>query len=250
MKQTKIFICIAAAVLIATAPMAGQTKTKTKTKTNSNANRSDDIGTYVGLIAPLGSYVGNDGAEAMYGITYGHYHSNGIGFRTGFYHVPSVSDIDNSFGIPVAFSYRTGERGTSERLSSAAYGSAYQMVSNPYSGPGGLLASFLASLFSRAEFNIGLTPGYVAGGDSSHHEVSHDSGNYSYWTENHTGLSLSADAGAGLNYRIWRFDLKVAAGFHYLLTKNYVHCTEYGNTLEESPQRWFFTLSGGLSYKF
>ncbi len=243
MKQTRILMCALAAALISAAPLSAQKR--------GNANRSDDIGAYVGLIAPMGTSAGNDGAEAIYGITYGHYHSNGIGFRTGFYHVPSLSDIDNSFGIPVAFSYRTGERSTSDRFSSAAYGSAYQMFSDPYSGPGGLLASFLAGLFSRAEFNIGLTPGYVAGSDSSRHEVSqYGGGNYSYWTGKHTSLSLSADAGAGLNYRIWRFDLKVAAAFHFLLTENYVHYTDNGISLKEKPQRWFFTLSGGLSYKF
>lgn len=234
----KVFLCAAAAVLM-TATVAAQTR--------GNADKSDDLGAYVGLIAPLGSSTGNDGTEVMYGITYGHYHSNGIGYRAGFYHIPSLSDIDNSFGIPVAFSYRTKDRSTSERLSSAAYGSAYHMVSQPYSGPGDFLAAFLMNLFSRAEFSIGLTPGYVAG---SGEHGSHAGGSSSYWTEKHTSLSLSADAGAGFNFRIWRFDLRVAPVFHFLFTENYVHCADYGSTLEEKPQRWFFTMSGGLSYKF
>ncbi len=237
----KVFLCAAAAVLMP-ATVSAQTR--------SNADRSDDLGAYVGLIAPLGSSTGSYGAEVMYGITYGHYHSNGIGYRAGFYHIPSLYDIDNSFGIPIAFSYRTKDRSTSERLTSAAYGSAYQMVSQPYSGPGDFLAAFLMNLFSRAEFSIGLTPGYVAGSGSGRHNVSHAGGSSSYWTEKHTSLSLSADAGAGFNFRIWRFDLKAAPAFRFMLTENYVHCTDYGNSPEKKTQRWFFTMSGGLSYKF
>ena len=69
-------------------------------------NLSDDFGFYAGAYVPM--YKGQ-GTDVVYGVTYGHFNSSGLGFRTGLQFVPRVAEVDNSFGIPVVS--RVGETG-------------------------------------------------------------------------------------------------------------------------------------------
>lgn len=57
-------------------------------------------------------------ADATVGFTYGQFYYNGLGFRAGFQYTPSVAEVDNAFGVPVAFAYRTGTRSRRARLES------------------------------------------------------------------------------------------------------------------------------------
>lgn len=210
-----------------------------------NTWKSQDVGFYVGLNAPM---TGNGGAGTMYGVSYAHFYNSGAGFRTGLQYTSEISYIEDSFCFPIAFAYRTPDRSTRDRLNSAAYGAAYSMVRDPYQTPGGLLSDFLINLFSQAEVNVGITPGFVAG---ENHGGFMEGGSSREWTEKQSTLYFSLDAGAGFNFRLWCFDLKIMPAFHYLLTNNYVECSEiyYGSKTEE-PLRWFFSLKTGIAFKF
>ena len=121
---------------------------------------NDEVFVTVGANVPM--YKNIDG-DVVVGLHYGHYYPNGIGFRTGFQYSPTVVDIDNSFSVPLAFTYRTGSRSTSQKLTSAAYGVARTQISDGDNALKYGVASFLMNLFDRLEFHAGLTPGYVAG---------------------------------------------------------------------------------------
>ena len=224
----------------------------------------DDIGFYAGAYVPM--HKGQE-SDVMFGMTYGHFYSNGLGYRTGFQFTPSVAEVDNVFGIPVAFAYRTRSQDTSGRMERGvmAAGSSfgYDVISGSSRPLQNALAAFIAGLFSNMEFLAGITPGYVSGESSTVSTASWGEGyrnNESTWTEKNGSVALSLDAGACANYRIWRFDLKLSPAFHYNLTRNYIGHTETvtfpaGSEVgvassSEQALRWFFSFTAGLSFKF
>ena len=86
-----------------------------------NPLENDEIIATVGVNVPM---YNNMESDVVVGLHYGHYYPNGIGFRTGFQYVPTVVEIDNSFSVPLAITYRTGSRSRTAKLTSAAYGVA------------------------------------------------------------------------------------------------------------------------------
>ncbi len=88
---------------------------------------NDEIFATVGVNVPM--YKGIE-SDVVVGIHYGHYYPNGVGFRTGFQYIPTVVDIDNSFRVPLAVTFRTGSRTTSAKLNSAAHGIARTQMSD------------------------------------------------------------------------------------------------------------------------
>lgn len=218
---------------------------------------NDEIGFTVGVNVPMYNGIESD---ATIGLTYGHFYHNGLGFRTGVQYTPSVSDIDNVFGVPLAIAYRTGERSAQKRFQSGMYGATSSAYWDAYDygeiRSSNIFTSFLLSLISNVEFTAGITPGYIAGDGSSSTTYYPDGDYVKSWTEPNGRLYLSLDAGMNLNYSIWRFDIKLMPSFHYLLTNNYTHREIRGNdyasgTKETSqPIKWFFTFSGGLSFHF
>lgn len=227
-------------------------------------NLSDDFGFYAGVYTPM--YKGQE-SDLVVGLTYGHFYSNGLGYRTGFQCVPRVAEVDDTFGFPIAIAYRTRPRDSAGRLARGAIAAGetfgYEVIMG-YSDPlRGALAAFLANLFSDVEFSAGITPGYISGESSPVSTASWGVGfsnSENTWTEKNGSLSLTLDAGACFNYRIWRFDLELSPAFHYNLTKNYIFNKETfhpeeGTDIVETvtdvqPLRWFFSLTGGLSFKF
>jgi len=246
-KRYVITICLIACLSFGT--LCAQNKPK---------SYNDEIGFTVGVNVPMYNGIESD---ATIGLSYGHFYYNGLGFRTGLQYTPSVSDIDNAFGIPLAFAYRTGARSSQDRFESGLYGAANSAYWDVYGygdvKAGDIISSFLLSLISNVEFTAGITPGYIAGNTSSVGTAFFPDGDYvKDWTERNNRFSLSLDAGANLNYSIWRFDIKLMPSFHYLLTDNYTHHKIHGNdyatgTKETSqPIKWFFTFSGGLTFRF
>ena len=121
---------------------------------------NDEIFATIGVNAPMYK---NMESDVVVGIHYGHYYPNGIGFRTGFQYIPTVVEIDNSFSVPLAITYRTGSRSRTAKLTSAADG--VERIQD-FDGENAFkygFASFLMNLFDRLEFHAGMTPGYVAG---------------------------------------------------------------------------------------
>lgn len=221
-----------------------------------------DVSLSAGALIPM-----HDGVESgvTIGVNYGQFFRNGLGFRAGVQLTPSVANVDHSVGVPLHFAWRMGLRSTSERLSSGIAG-AYMALSSDngyrsddHSVAGSVPGAFLMNLFSGMELFAGVTPGYVSGTSSSVSKASWgDSWQYweETWTEKASGFSFMLDAGMCLNYSIWRFDVKVKPAFHCLLTDNYLYHSAKGEiytdmvTESVKPLRWFFSLEGGLAYRF
>ena len=176
----------------------------------------DELGPVAGIRGRFGS---GSGADACYGMDSGHYHWNGLGFRTGIRYMPEYGDIDNAVYVPLAFSWRSRLRTGQERLSAGVSGLSPYV----YDTPSFMTAAgaFLLNLFSRFELFAGLTPGYVFGMGDARPE--HPFG-------------VSADAGFALSYRIWRFNIRMAPSIHYSLTDR------------DFP--WSASLDFGLLYLF
>ena len=223
--------------------------------------QSRDIGLQVGINVPMSdkSMIGSD---LMLGVSYGQFHYNGLGFRTGFQYAASTANINDVFGVPVAFAYRTRSKSAQERFETGASGARDAVLyRHPY-GSGnaaGFLGAFLVNLFSDVEFFAGVTPGYIAGASERPKRTSCGTSMPYWedtWVEKKNAFSLDLDAGVTLNYSIWRFDLKLTPAFHYNLTGNYLQHVDSGENGPEvlksttTPLRWFFTLNGGLSFRF
>lgn len=219
-----------------------------------------DISLYAGVNVPM--YKGVESGP-VFGLNYGQFFLNGLGFRAGLLWSPSLADVDNVFGTPVSFVYRTKARTTLERVYYGAVGAADTMENNIRYGNGygtasSLVGGFLLNLFRDMEYFVGITPGYIAGQSSSKHETTWGS-SFQYWentwTEKKNAFSLTLDAGLTLNYSIWRFDLKLTPAFHYNLINSLMYQTTKGEEAvgitgtDTQPIRWFFTLSGGLAFR-
>ena len=224
-----------------------------------------DMGFYAGIYAPM--YKGQE-SDITLGFTYGHFNANGLGYKAGLQFTPSVAEIDNVLGVPVAIAYRTRSADSKGRLARGAIAAGetfgYDVIMGYPDPLRGALASFIANLFSQFEFYAGMTPGYISG-DSA--PVSTSYTRYgttrtedNSWTELNGHFSLTLDAGAYAHYRIWRFDLKLGPAFHYNLTRNYVFHTETNTFTDgsdivewsssEQALRWFFSLNAGLTFRF
>lgn len=222
-----------------------------------------DIGMQVGVNVPMSRKAGI-GSDILFGIGYGQFYKNGLGFRTGIQYSASVADINDAFGVPIAFAYKTRSRSSGERFEAGASGARNAMVYRGSYGDGrdatrGFLGGFLLNLFSDTEFFAGITPGYVAGSSGSPFKASWGN-TWQYWEETYVekkyAFSLTLDAGLSLNYSIWRFDLKLTPAIHYHLTDNFIFHSTVGETGvgvktdSTTPLRWFFTLNGGIAFRF
>ena len=218
---------------------------------------NDEIIATVGVNVPMYK---NMESDVVVGLHYGHYYPNGVGFRAGFQYIPTVVEIDNSFSIPLAVTYRTGSRSRSAKLTAAAHGVAGTQVYDEEDVLKYGLVNFLMNLFDRLEFHAGLTPGYVTGKRRDIYPSYHNSGMGYWekkWTEKPSSFSLSADAGFDISFRIWRFDLKLMPAFHYNITNNYKYHIQKGIRGSDEvlsttvkPIKWFFTFHGGLAFRF
>ena len=219
--------------------------------------QSRDIGLQVGINVPVSQTV-RIGSDMMLGVSYGQFYYNGLGFRTGVQYAASMASINDVIGVPLAFAYRTRSRSADERFQAGATGARDAMV---YRHPHGssekaasFLGGFLLNLFSEAEFFAGMTPGYIIGPSETPSKAVGTSRWSDTWVEKKHAFSLSLDAGATLNYSIWRFDLKLTPAIHYNLTNNYIYHLSSGEKGEvvdrTTPLRWFFTLNGGIAFRF
>ena len=219
---------------------------------NSNSYNSE-VTLTAGLYAPLTQ---NNGSDLLLTLSYGHFFYNGLGYTAGIQYVPSVVNVDDILGFPIAVAFRTGYKDASERFASAA-GNAARSARINGGDRQNILANALLGLFNQTQFYLGVTPGYIFGesskvGWSRTGNLSHDE----FWTERKSPLYLSLDGGIAFNCSIWRFDLRLQPAVHYWLTDNLVtHSSvvdEISGPLSDktSTARWFFSLSGGLSFRF
>ena len=211
-----------------------------------------DVALTAGVYAPM---YRQTGGEFLLGVCYGQFSGTGLGFRAGLQWTPDIADVEDSFGLPVAVAWRSKARSSSDRLRSGAYSAAGTLHANTTATTGGnLLASFLLSLFSDIEFYGGITPLWTKGPSTSPGTTYSGSTVTEHWTEKRSPLSLTLDAGMNINYSIWRFDIKLMPAFHFdpfgtlVLHENSTYAT--GATFSEIPLHWFFSVSGGLAFRF
>lgn len=225
------------------------------------AAQTRDIGVNVGVNVPLYKGVEND---IIIGVNYGQFRQNGLGFRAGLQYGPSLADINDYFGLPVAFAWRTQAKTASERLHSGTAG-AMESAGNLVYGrtyydssdiARGLIGGFLMNLFSDLEFFAGVTPGFYAGKSNNPEKAHWGNWTETSWTERKNAFSFTLDAGMCLNYSIWRFDIKLIPVFHYNLMNSLIHHVDRSGadgamkSGEVTPLHWTFTMSGGLAYRF
>lgn len=197
-------------------------------------------------------------------LTYGRYFYNGMGFRTGVQWMFENMDINDYLGLPLSVSWSSGRRTFKQTLEDGlentlrnAYHNKYYYNQNPTVD--NVVGSFFTGLFNRIEFFAGLTPGYIFGpnDDSPRHGTYGGVKGESYmYIKNR--FSLTADAGLGLSFRIWRFELSAIPSVHYFITDNYrdMYITRYtqaGGTdvyTSDKAKSWQFSIQGGLSFTF
>lgn len=220
------------------------------------AAQTRDVVLTAGVSVPM--YKDVDG-DVLMGLSYSRYGASGLGWRAGIQYGLQVAEVDHILGFPVAFGYRTPSRSGTDRLFSGAIGAASSATSDVFSGRvisgSNVLHSFLLGLFSDMEYFAGVTPIWIAGPSSTVSKAYYESQVVeSSWTQKRRPMSLTLDAGMCINYSIWRFDLKVMPVFHFDPFAPLVARTE--QTAEdrvistETPLRWFFTISGGLGFRF
>ena len=138
-----------------------------------------------------------------------------------------------------------------------AYHNKYYYNQNPTVD--NVVGSFFTGLFNRIEFFAGLTPGYIFGpnDDSPRHGTYGGVKGESYmYIKNR--FSLTADAGFGLSFNIWRFKLSVLPSVHYFITDNYRDVNNKSYTkptgtesdFTDQARSWQFSIQGGLSFSF
>lgn len=219
----------------------------------------------VGVRGPVDRSLGWGSSEVIH-VSYAHYGQRGLGYRIGAEFMPQNMDVDSYFGVPVAFSARTRARSFSQAvttgLESAAIGAVRDAVYGYEPTASSILGDFLLGLFNRAEFFAGLTPGYVAGTNVPMHKSYYEAVGGPATSERvmtvGSRLSLSADAGFSMSFRIWRFHLSFVPAVHYFLTQNYVsiESTDYivggdaSYKVTETPVRFQYSVLGALSFSF
>ena len=83
----------------------------------SRKSYDSEVSLAVGLYDPL---VQNQGSDFLLTLSYGHFSYNGLGYIAGIQYIPSVVNVNDVLGFPIAFAFRTSGRNASERLESAA----------------------------------------------------------------------------------------------------------------------------------
>ena len=218
--MTKRILMVAVAAIVSFTELEARASDQTTVRHN-----SDMVTLSAGLFSPVSDLQGTLYTEALYGRFYG----KGIGFQGGLLYVPASHGYATYAGVPVAFAYRSTSANQAARLRTAIDGAAVTFVDGVLWRDEDMLyrviASFLANLFNQAEFSAGITPGYVSG-----YKITGLPESDSVRPAIQSGMSLSLDLGASLNYSINKVDLKIMAGVHYFINNG-----------------WYYSIGGGLS---
>lgn len=221
---------------------------------------SREAGLVVGAYGPPGT--SSYSLEFSCGMDYAQYFYRGLGFKTGFRYQSNNIDMDNWFSIPMAFSYRSRMTTWGRSVYDAAVAATKGAVDGYYyygtePSVGGWFENFFGALFNRADFFVGVTPGYIQGNGYITRVYMDD--NQEEWQDSgikkNSPFFLTADAGFTLTWRIWRFTLNFSPAVHYMITdsyRDYYFNHVKGNTSSSKsiPIRWQLSFEGGLRYLF
>ena len=223
---------------------------------------NQDIRFTAGVRIPIEHSRANSG-EVM-SLTYGKYNDKGFGFHGGVQWMFENMDINDYLGLPLSVSWSSGRRTFKQTLEDGlentlrnAYHNKYYYNQNP--SIDNVAGSFFTGLFNRIEFFAGLTPGYIFGpNDDSPRHGSYGGVKGESYMYIKNRFCLTADAGFGLSFNIWRFKLSVLPSVHYFITDNYrevnniSYATPTGTESDFTDQArsWQFSIQGGLSFSF
>ena len=205
------------------------------------------------------TFKNNTGNDISYWLNYSKYYSRHVGGRFGVQYMPEYMGVRDFVSFPMAFSLRTGMREANETMT---YGAllAIDMLDAWLWESDNLIVDMLAvlvlSLINRAEFYVGLTPGYIAGPDSLH-ETTYLNADGTIGTRvqgirKAGDFYCSADAGLSFSWRIWRFTLNISPVVHYNFTGNYHIYSNTESTVhpQDTPMPWLFSMNFGIGYLF
>ena len=211
--------------------------------------RNQEISLSTGCLVPFDKDFSGD---ITFNVLYHKYFFNGLGIRTGLQYTPTTAKLDNTFGVPLAVSYRWNKRGDlmedgfrNAKISGETGGSLKNDLFN-----------FLLGLNRGTEFHLGLTPGYVAASKSGLHASTDGQIKTERYTENGSPFFLSLDGGIAFHYPIGRVSLNLNPAIHYVLTDTYkVHTVTTDMVSGQSQAtdryiRWLFSICGGISFFF
>lgn len=220
-----------------------------------------------GVRIPMNSDLAPDGKA--YSLSYIRRFAKHWGWRTGFEYQTENMGATNGVGLPTALVFRTNTYGFRDGVRNAVVNSAADLAWDSAMGYSAdqmrndVFANILFILFRRAEFFVGVTPGYLLGDEPTSDSVYVVSDGarttpYIQTIELNRRFSLSADAGCTFSIPLWRFSLDITPAFHYLITDNF---SERHQEMDPAtnipvgtpvlkPLRWQFSLDFGLSYLF
>ena len=205
------------------------------------------------------TFKSNTGNDISYWLNYSKYYSRHVGGRFGVQYMPEYMGVRDFVSFPMAFSLRTGMREANETMT---YGAllAIDMLDAWLWESDNLIVDMLAvlvlSLINRAEFYVGLTPGYIMGTDSlretTYLNADGTIGTRVQGIRKAGDFYCSADAGLSFSWRIWRFTLNMSPVVHYNFTGNYhiYSNNEFTVHPQDTPIPWLFSMNFGIGYLF
>ena len=211
--------------------------------------RNQEISLSTGCLVPFDKDFSGD---ITFNVLYHKYFFNGLGIRTGLQYTPTTAKLDNTFGVPLAVSYRWNKKGD---LLEDGFRSARTSRETGGDLKNGLV-NFLLGLNRGTEFHLGLTPGYAAASKSGLKAWTDGQIKTEQYTENGSPLFLSLDGGMAFHYHIGRVSLNLNPAIHYVLTDTYkVHTVTTDMVSGQSQAadryvRWLFSVCGGLCILF
>ena len=211
--------------------------------------RNQEISLSTGCLVPFDKDFSGD---ITFNVLYHKYFFNGLGIRTGLQYTPTTAKLDNTFGVPLAVSYRWNKRGD---LMEDGFRNAKISGETGGSLKNGLF-NFLLGLNRGTEFHLGLTPGYVAASKSGLHASTDGQIKTERYTENGSPFFLSLAGGIAFHSPIGRVSLNLNPAIHYVLTDTYkVHTVTTDMVSGQSQAtdryiRWLFSICGGISFFF
>ena len=241
-------VLLALIILVFAIPAAGQ-------RINPNAF-GQELSFGVGAGA---TFKKNYGSDVSYWLNYSKYYSRHIGARFGVQYMPEYLGVQDFVRFPMAFSLRTGMREANEALAYGAVAAIDLLDLFLWESDNifvDMMAVFLISLVSRAEFFVGLTPGFISGGDNIHTAwyTGIDGNTYKeYHGIRKAGdFFCSADAGMNFTWRIWRFTINMSPVVHYNFSENFHIYSQNETTVhpQDTPIHWLFSMNFGLGYLF
>ena len=175
-------------------------------------------------------------------------------YRAGVQAAMGIPQFDFYAGVPLSLAYKPWTESLGYRLLDAATFTVADVVADGIACRTenmltDALANFVAALFRRSEYFIGVTPGMYFGAGADNVDGTTDpttsadpSTPIGPSVTTGTNFSCTADAGFVLGVPIWRMELNFTTAYHYSLTPNYYIAGE--------PCRSFFSLTAGISYLF